>query len=265
MEPIKFEEHIREKLQEREISPSIKSWEKLEKHLENSNPNKKTNKSLWFAIAAGFIGIIIVTSFVLNEEFFSPQFAPKLVEEIIPSDVITPNDNKENIVINDKQGTKDEIVEMPKEKAIKTIPPTKENTIAVDDAIAVNEKKENSFIENTPLEDAISDEYISESKVAIENSSEEVFINSKVEEVVAQVQALQESDNTVSAEEINSLLLKAQDEIHSREIISNKKVDATALLNMVESELETNFRDKVFEALGDGYEKVRTAVVERNN
>ena len=64
---------------------------------------------------------------------------------------------------------------------------------------------------------------------------------------------------------LNSLLLKAQDEIHSREILNTKKVDATALLNMVESELETNFRDKVFEALGDGYEKVRTAVVERNN
>jgi len=131
--------------------------------------------------------------------------------------------------------------------------------------VAVNDKKENSSKENNPLNNAISNEDITETEVIKENNSEDVFINSKVVEVVAQVQALQKSDNTVSAEEINSLLLKAQDEIHSREILNTKKVDATALLNMVESELETNFRDKVFEALGDGYEKVRTAVVERNN
>jgi len=116
MEPIKFEEHIREKLQEREIPPSSKSWEKLEKHLEKSKPNKKTNKSLWLSIAAGFVGIIIVTSFVFKEEFFAPQFTPQLVEESIPNNVNIPNDNKESIATNDEQGAKDEIVEEPKEK-----------------------------------------------------------------------------------------------------------------------------------------------------
>ena len=259
MEPIKFEEHIREKLQEREISPSLKSWEKLEKHLEKTKPNKKTNKSLWLAIAAGFVGILIVTSFVFKEDVFSPQSSPQIVEETIPDDGNTPIENNDSVVINNKQDPKDEIIETPKEKAIKTIPSKKE------DAIAVNTKKGNSSKEIDPLKKAVSNEEVIETKVAMDISSEDVFINSKVEEVVAQVQALQESDNAVSAEEINSLLLKAQGEIHSQEIINNKKVDATALLNMVESELETSFRDKVFEALGDGYEKVKTAVVERNN
>ena len=89
----------------------------------------------------------------------------------------------------------------------------------------------------------------------------------QVDEVIAQVQALQKKDPTVSAEEINALLLKAQKEIQSKEIVStkNRKVDASALLNVVESELETSFMDKVFEALVDGIEKVKTAVVERNN
>ncbi len=35
------------------------------------------------------------------------------------------------------------------------------------------------------------------------------------------------------------------------------------LLNMVEYEIETSFRDKVFEALGDSFEKVKTAVANR--
>ncbi len=51
--------------------------------------------------------------------------------------------------------------------------------------------------------------------------------------------------------------------IYSKNLIYNNKVDATKLLSVVEDELETNFRDRVFEALGDGYEKVRTAVVNR--
>ena len=190
---------------------------------------------------------------------FSPQLTPQIVKEKIPENVNTPIENNESIVINDKQDTKEVSLEIPIEKAIKTIPSKKE------DAIAVNAKKESSSIENNNLKEVVFVEDKTETKVIKEERNEDVFINSKVEEVVAQVKALQESENAVSAEEINSLLLKAQSEIHSREIINNKKVDATALLNMVESELETNFRDKVFEALGDGYEKVRTAVVERNN
>ena len=101
----------------------------------------------------------------------------------------------------------------------------------------------------------------------ISKKTDKIFINSKVAEVVAQLQDLQKNDAAVSAKEIDALLLKAQREIHSQELINskNKKVDAKTLLNVVESEMETSFRDKVFEALGDGFEKVRTAVAERNN
>jgi len=58
-------------------------------------------------------------------------------------------------------------------------------------------------------------------------------------------------------------LFKAQQEIHSKKLLYKNKVDAMELLSIVEDELEANFRDRVFEALGDGYKKVRTAVVNR--
>ena len=63
------------------------------------------------------------------------------------------------------------------------------------------------------------------------------------------------------------LLAKAQREIELQRILnnSNYKIDAAALLSDVESELERSFRDKVFDALGEGYQKIRTAVAERNN
>jgi hypothetical protein len=93
-----------------------------------------------------------------------------------------------------------------------------------------------------------------------EVNEEEKFINSKVEEVVAQIK---KSSKSITDEEINALLNKAQKDIHSKKLIFSNKVDAIKLLSVVEDELETNFRDRVFEALGDGYEKVRTAVVNR--
>ena len=65
--------------------------------------------------------------------------------------------------------------------------------------------------------------------------------------------------------DVEALLNNARREIETQRIINNPKVDATALLEDVEWELEESFRDKVFDALGEGYNKVRTAVSERND
>ncbi len=91
--------------------------------------------------------------------------------------------------------------------------------------------------------------------------------DAKVAEVVAQVKALQESNRIVSAEEVDMLLATAQKELQTARILdeNTQKVDATALLQEVEFSLERSFRDKVFDALGNGFEKIRTAVAERNN
>ena len=46
---------------------------------------------------------------------------------------------------------------------------------------------------------------------------------------------------------------------------ATNKVDANALLQSVEDDLEQSFRAKVFDAIKSGYESVKTAVAERNN
>jgi hypothetical protein len=62
-------------------------------------------------------------------------------------------------------------------------------------------------------------------------------------------------------------LAKAQRAISNQRILqkNTQKIDASALLMDVELELEQSFRDKVFEMLGEGFIKIRTAVSERNN
>ena len=86
-----------------------------------------------------------------------------------------------------------------------------------------------------------------------------------MDEVVAKVQELKNNNTTITEKEIDALMANAQREIKTERILSGYKVDAAALLNDVEMELERSFRDKVFEALGDGFQIIRTAVVERNN
>ena len=83
-------------------------------------------------------------------------------------------------------------------------------------------------------------------------------------------QALMLLEDMANAEitdaEIDSLLRAAQQELFTDKILNSEgKVDAMALLTEVEEELDDSFRDQIFEALKQGYLKVRTAVADRNN
>jgi len=256
MEPIKFEDNIREKLQEREIAPSKISWEKLAAQIDTTS-QKRTNKSLWFAIAASFIGMIIIASFLFKDEIIPTQNTPEIVSEPIQTEILNPVENNNSIVV-----VKEEQINEKKSKTIAEKDFKNNPSIINKETIDTNKDLKTS---NT--NEAISNESIDviEDTIVTEINDEELFLNTKVDEIVAQVQALNENNNSVTAQEIDALLLAAQKEIQSQRIFTNKKVDATALLDVVESEMETTFRDKVFEALGDGFEKVRTAVVERNN
>ena len=93
------------------------------------------------------------------------------------------------------------------------------------------------------------------------------FEDIKVQEVVAQIKALKETNQNVTEAEIDALLDRAEKEISLQKLYdkSEKTVDADALLQDVEADLEQSFRDRIFEALKVGYKDVKTAVAERNN
>ena len=97
-----------------------------------------------------------------------------------------------------------------------------------------------------------------------ETKQEDKIFNNKVDEVVASVKKLQENKTEVTANDVEALLNNARREIQTQRILNSTKVDATALLLDVEWDLDKSFRDKVFDALGEGFNKVRTAVTERN-
>ena len=269
MAPNKIEDHIREKMQEREIKPSAGAWEKLEARLDNEDTQKGMSRNAWFAIAAGFIGILILASVFLNSG-----------NDATSIDVVTED-------VNSKEINSEIENEMPQ---LGPQPEQSEEAIAVEPTDSEENKTEQKVEENRTFiaksneqkQEDVNDKKVIVPEVKTEDKrfakveervvkndeqpmNNKDFVESKVDEVVAEVENRMKTNSKVTPEEIDDLLIQAQREISNRRILNTNKVDATALLEDVEFELERSFRDKVFEALGEGFQKIRTAVAERNN
>lgn len=85
--------------------------------------------------------------------------------------------------------------------------------------------------------------------------------------VAETLKGIKDTNITVTDREVDSLLKLASKEIFKEQLQkeTSKTVDAESLLMSVEDEMGQSFRTKVFEALKESYETVRTAVAERNN
>src|SRR5690606_31570796 len=98
--------------------------------------------------------------------------------------------------------------------------------------------------------------------------NEEIIDNSVLEtrlegEELAQTNLQEKISKTET--DIDSLLKKAQQSLAVKSIKNTYNIDAQALLEDVEEDIESSFRDKVFETIKTGYKKVKTAVVQRND
>ena len=64
MAPLKFEEDLKEKLEGREIKPSINAWDRISQELDAPKPKRK---NFWgYGIAACLIGLLIVSIWIFN-------------------------------------------------------------------------------------------------------------------------------------------------------------------------------------------------------
>lgn len=254
MAPYKLEDNIREKLEAREIQPSTDAWKKLEAKLDVQQPKKKP--VLWYYVAASFVGFVILASVFFSRN--NVEMNNEVVNETIEQNItekqpeIIPNNSKlQEIASEEKSLQKVEKIKSTNSNSVKALPQKKseiDKKIEKTEAVAnVTKEKEEPLLKNTTQKE------------------EDKLFNNKVDEVVASVKKLQENNPEVNATDVESLLNNARRDIQTQRILNNPKVDATALLQDVEWELEKSFRDKVFDALGEGFQKVRTAVSERND
>jgi len=228
MEPNKLENDFRNKLNQREIQPSEKAWDRLDAML--SVTEKKKPKRTWMYIAASFLGFLLV----------GPLFFKQSEVEIEKTNqVIT----LEEIKSTEKEITPEKIIEEPfKTKSQETV--------------ALNNQQ--SSTKNEPVKN----------QILAENVKQEVAIqDEKAQEVAQQIMEMSQSGKQVTDQEINDLLNKAKRDIASQRLLkkSIQKVDATALLLDAEKGLDNSFKQRVFDLLKEGYKETKIFVAERNN
>ncbi len=236
----KFEKEIREKLKAREIKPSPQAWDKVSASLDTSTKPKRFSY-FRYGIAAGFIGILI-----LSVLYFRAKEPLSREIEMMGDPVETTE------AIRDKEDP------MEDKKQDATVTETGERLISAGPKSNHPSKQlvqpNKSFA--TPVPDTSS---------GVTVKTDKRMIETKMEVLVADIHKMELGRQAHSAIEVDSLLRQAQEELLSNRPGGDTAVNATALLMEVEDELNESFREKLFNKLQDGFQKVRTAVADRNN
>lgn len=243
----KLEKHIKDTLEERTMAPSPGAWEKIAGQI-SIQPKKKGRKWYPLAIAASFVGILLVSILFFTSE---PNKATQIqvVEENPGKTEVNYDVETRPIELIQKEQLNVGEVEVAKSEPEPILPESRKEQVEL--------PKSESVLAQQGTKLPVEDERIKKS---------EGLIFQKVEEVVAQVEVMESLQNNVSDAEVDSLLRAAQKQILTDKLFTqNGSVDAMGLLAEVEDELDETFRDQIFDALKDGYLKLRTAVADRNN
>lgn len=264
MAPLKFEEKIKEQLEERMMQPSNSVWDKLELELD-AQTKKSQKRQFWIiGLAASLVGVLLLSTLfykMSNQETLGVE-EKKLVEE--PQAVQQINkkpfeDTKKGKVDNNQMAFEDKEPELEPNLADNPVVSVNKDEVVKTNRIIKNQEEDSvkERIEETTL---IANHSIKEQKVDHENE--------KVQDLANSLKTLKEThgEGVVAEEDISALLVQAQKEINDQKIYkeNSKTVDAMMLLQDVEDDLDHSFRDKVFEALQVGYKTVKTAVAQRN-
>lgn len=250
METKKFEDQIKEQLQAREIAPSVGSWEQLSTRLD-AQQKKKKPMIFWMGIAATIIGGILILSLVFNVN--TPSKSPVIVDtpkqelnadkklENSSEEIFIETEQEEQVVTSE---TTEELV-APKNRKTTSFAERREEIVVVDNKPLLNAQIDNSF----------------------ENSKSHGILEATLNDALANVLSKTKNAGTITDAEVNRLLTEAASKISQERYKTDYavgKVNPQDLLQDVEYEMDTSFRDKIFEILKEGYSKARTAVANRN-
>jgi hypothetical protein len=239
MEPNNFEKDFREKLNERQIEPSNKAWDRLDAMLSVAEEKKQAPKNRkWLYIAASIVGFLLVGTFFFNQK-------KNIIE--------TP---KETVVI--EENTKKDSVDKP---ILNVVNPVKEEVVVSEKTATQISDKEGKNRPDTlkqNLNKTIKNEknQIAESSIINKNNQEKQSINNANPII-----------ETSKKENIDQLLDSAEKTVVAQNSVKPKakiKINANDLLNQVDGELELSFREKVITKVNKNYQTVKVALANRN-
>ncbi|GLB49076.1 hypothetical protein [Neptunitalea lumnitzerae] len=243
-----FENELKQRLEERTITPSGNAWDKVVGQLEEEKSTFTLAK--WYWVAA----ILIIGGFVLGGFLISQKTAPK--PTIVDVDVKKEAPVENNIHKREVDVTEG-VVEVA---AIKRVNDKTENK--VEEVNSKTYQKPDSKLHIVEVASVV--------PVKLEKSASDVLEDAKVDKVLLTLNTMQEHGTEITDATIDSLLLNAQNELRAERIQlalanNNNATEslAASLLSEVEYELDKSFKDKVFNALQDGFIKIKTAVAEK--
>ncbi len=250
-----FEREAKRKLEERTIVPSESAWDRLSQQLEEASVQKKKGIAWYWVAAILVVGCIAVAGIFTNTTVEQPT------ETTIVKTAVEKATQVEKT-----------------EQILKTVPVEKPKTVIVTDALVqtkpVIQNQVKQAEESKPVLKA-KDVIQGQETPSIAETAVASVEDEKVNEVVNTLVAMQESGTEITEATIDSLLLKAQQELreervdqilydHHTKATTNTEALANSLLEEVEYDLDRSFKDKVFDALQDGFVKVKTAVADND-
>ncbi|WP_111685284.1 hypothetical protein [Winogradskyella tangerina] len=259
MAPIKFEEQLKEKLEERNLQPSSDAWSKLSERLDEDEKRSRKPWITWLSVAAGVIIMlsVLIQSFgSKTDQEVTPQMVEEDVIELPKQDQLPIINENETIELAVEEDTSNEVNTSPEE--------SKEDRKLID---PTSGKKEQPKLQ---LAEQSTNDVQPKNSIEKPNEIQKAIVNETQINKEAVAQALNElnSEKTRATDrEVDSLLKLASKELVKDKLLkeTSKTVDAQSLLNDVEDEMGQSFRSKVYEALKGGYKTVKTAVAQRNN
>jgi len=262
MAPNKFDKHIKEILEARQMEPSSHAWNKLSQRLDNQQPNR--NKSVFWlvGIAASVVGVLLVNMFFFSENTTNDKEIP-IVESKTDAKIEQNQSLKESenssVANIQKQILSTESYDVN----------TTEEKEDIEESVKLNSKENLVSNENVVSNSETTNEEkpMNEKTFPHSETDFELYEAQKIKEVVSEITKFKAEKDKVTDQEIDSLLKQAERELFKNKILleNSKTVSADALLQEVEDELEKTFRDKVFDALKKSFESVKTVVADRNN
>lgn len=238
MEPNKFDDIVREKLEKRTIQPREMAWDRLDAMLsvaEEKTAKPKKNKRAWMYIAASFLGFLLLGTIFLKQgnnndatevKSTDVQVATATEEPLVQEVAKTET---EAAVVNQAINAKEEVVAATTAFEVKT-------GTAAPNVLQKKHKRVAAITVQSPLntEGAVAQ--------AVKN---EIIVEKPV------------------ANEAEILLAAATDTDEAKK--PAVKVNAKSLLSSVEGELDSSFRNKAMQAIVKNYNTVKTSVANRNH
>lgn len=240
----KLDKMIKEKLSQREITPSENAWDRLDAMLTVSEEKKPKRNYGWLYVAATILGFLFIATV-----FFSQT------EELIDK-------GKNEVVIENNT------IEKTSEKNIQNdteIPATKTESIAAVSEIKEtqsNSKQNKSIInQNQSQSQAVAVNEIPKTESIANNNSNQNNANQTIiTRAPANWQSNQKTVQQPQAKVDELLAAVVQNQKQDQQI----KVNAKSLLSQVDGEVNTTFREKIIRKINKNYQEVAETVSNRN-